>query len=87
MIEDAARSLISAEADAVFGPASDGGCWLLGLRRPDRSLLVGTPPPAAGAGGTGAGAGRQLLERLAAAGMRVALAPRLEVAAAPALRF
>jgi hypothetical protein len=87
MIEDAARSLISAEADAVFGPASDGGCWLLGLRRPDRSLLVGTPPPAAGAGGAGAGAGRQLLERLAAAGMRVALAPRLEVADAPALRF
>jgi hypothetical protein len=84
MIEEAARSLISAEADAVFGPASDGGCWLLGLRRPDRSLLIGTPAPASGAG---AAAGRLLLERLAAAGMRVALAPRLEVAAAPALRF
>ena len=28
MLEDAARSLISGEADAVFGPASDGGFWL-----------------------------------------------------------
>ena len=84
VLADAARSLLSGEADAAFGPASDGTFWLLGLRRPDRSLLVGTPAPAAGAG---AGAGRLLLERLAAAGMRVALAPRLEVAAAPALRF
>lgn len=29
--------------DAVFGPASDGGYWLLGLRRPDPSLLIGVP--------------------------------------------
>src|SRR6266700_4321651 len=34
MLEDAARSLISGEADATFGLASDGGFWLLGLRRP-----------------------------------------------------
>lgn len=101
MIEDAARSLVSAEADAAFGPASDGGFWLLGLRRPDRSLVVGLPDPGVpepgvpdpgvpgpGAGAwTGGGAGRLLLERLAAAGMRVALAPRLESAGSPALRF
>ena len=81
MIEDAGRSLLSAEADTAFGPASDGGFWLLGLRRPDRSLVAGIPAP-----GEGAGAGRLLLERLAAAGLRVALAPRLEIAGA-ALRF
>ena len=84
MVEDAARSLISAEADSVFGPASDGGFWLLGLRRPDRSLVAGIPAPGDGAG---PGAGRVLLERLASAGLRVAIAPRLEVAGASALRF
>jgi uncharacterized protein len=82
MLEDAARSLISEEADAAFGPASDGGFWLLGLRRPDRSLVVGVPAP-----NEGGNVGRLLLERLASAGLRVALAPRLEVVGAPALRF
>jgi glycosyltransferase A (GT-A) superfamily protein (DUF2064 family) len=78
LLADAAHALLSGEADAVFGPLADGGCWLLGLCRPDRSLLVGAP-------GSSLGTGRRLLERLAAAGLRVALAPRL---AAPAkLRF
>src|SRR5580692_5944676 len=40
VLVDAARSLVSGEADAAFGPASDGGFWLLGLRRPDRSLVA-----------------------------------------------
>ncbi|QFY08275.1 DUF2064 domain-containing protein [Nonomuraea phyllanthi] len=31
------------EHDAVFGPAADGGFWLLGLRRPDPALLLGVP--------------------------------------------
>jgi hypothetical protein len=75
---DAARSLLSGEADAAFGPASDGGFWLLGLRRPDRSLVAGIPGTAAGAA-PAAGAGRVLLDRLASAGLRVALAPRLEI--------
>lgn len=83
MVEDAARSLVSAEADTVFGPASDGGCWLLGLRRPDRSLVADIPAPG---DGSGPKAGRMLLERLATAGLRVAIAPRLEVAGA-AIRF
>jgi glycosyltransferase A (GT-A) superfamily protein (DUF2064 family) len=81
ILEDAARSLISAEADTAFGPASDGGFWLLGLRQPDRSLVAGLPVP-----GEGPGDGRLLLQRLASAGLRVALAPRLETAGA-ALRF
>jgi uncharacterized protein len=78
VLADAARSLLSGEADAAFGPASDGAFWLLGLRRPDRSLVVGVPGSAAG-GAPAAGAGRVLLDRLASAGLRVALAPRLEI--------
>jgi glycosyltransferase A (GT-A) superfamily protein (DUF2064 family) len=81
VLADAARSLLSGEADAAFGPASDGGFWLLGLPRPDRSLVAGLPGPSAG---SGAGTGRTLLERLASAGLRVALAPRLEFGGAPA---
>jgi len=78
MLEDAALALLSGEADAALGMASDGGFWLLGLRRPDRSLVIGIEPPGAG---SGAGGGRLLLDRLASAGLRVALAPRLEAAA------
>jgi uncharacterized protein len=72
MIEDAARSLVSGEADAVLGLRHDGGFWLLGLRRPDRSLVVGLPEA-----GQEASVGRLLLDRLASAGLRVALAPSL----------
>ena len=83
MLADAARSLVSGEADAVFGPSYDGGFWLLGLGRPDRSLVVGIPEPGQG---DSAGAGRLLLDRLASAGLRIALAPRLELAGARMLR-
>jgi hypothetical protein len=84
MLADAARSLVSGEADAVFGPAYDGGFWLLGLKRPDRSLVVGFPEPGQG---DASGVGRLLLDRLASAGLRIALAPRLEMAGASMLRF
>jgi hypothetical protein len=77
-LADAARSLLSGEADAAFGPASDGGFWLLGLRRPDRSLVAGIPGTSSG-GAPAAGAGRVLLDRLVSAGLRVALASRLEI--------
>jgi uncharacterized protein len=70
MLGDAVASLESGEADAVFGPSTDGGFWMLGLRRPDRSLLAGVPMSTEDPG-------RMLLERLAGAGLRVALAPRL----------
>lgn len=36
--------------DAVFGPAADGGFWLLGLRRPDPALLLGVPMSTPGTG-------------------------------------
>ncbi|MGN9780045.1 TIGR04282 family arsenosugar biosynthesis glycosyltransferase [Nonomuraea sp. ZG12] len=58
------------EADAVFGPASDGGYWLLGLRVPDPALLLGVPmsQPCTG---------EAQLRRLRDAGLRVASLPRL----------
>lgn len=70
LLTDAVRSVTSGEADAVFGPAADGGFWLLGLREPDRSLVAGVPM-------SQPDTGRVQLERLAGAGLRVALAPRL----------
>jgi uncharacterized protein len=70
LLADAAATLVGGEADAVFGPAADGGFWLLGLRRPDRSLLAGVPM-------SRADTGRCQLGRLTAAGLRVAMMPEL----------
>jgi rSAM/selenodomain-associated transferase 1 len=70
LLTDAVESLVTGEAEAVYGPATDGGFWLLGLRRPDRSLLAGVPMSTPETG-------RRQLDRLASAGLRVALAPRL----------
>ncbi|MCW2861294.1 MAG: glycosyltransferase [Actinoallomurus sp.] len=41
MLADAGRRL--EDGDAVFGPAADGGFWLLGLRAPDPRMLLGVP--------------------------------------------
>lgn len=41
LLDEASRQL--ATCGAVFGPAADGGFWLLGLRRPDPRLIVGVP--------------------------------------------
>jgi uncharacterized protein len=43
MIEHAAASLGAAGADAVLGPALDGGYWAIGLRRPNASVFLGVP--------------------------------------------
>jgi uncharacterized protein len=41
LLNEAGEAL--SEHDAVYGPAADGGFWLLGLRRPDPELLLGVP--------------------------------------------
>jgi rSAM/selenodomain-associated transferase 1 len=70
LLETVARPLATGEADAVFGPAADGGFWLLGLRRPDPQLILGVPMSA---GHTG----QAQLGRLRAARLRVRQVPEL----------
>ncbi len=70
LLETVAWPLVSGDADAVFGPAEDGGFWLLGLRRPDPGLIHGVPMSAADTG-------RAQLARLRAAGLRVRQVPEL----------
>lgn len=60
----------SPEVDAWFGPATDGGFWALGLRRPTGALVRGVPM-------SREDTGVRQLGRLAAAGLRVALLPPL----------
>jgi rSAM/selenodomain-associated transferase 1 len=68
LLETVAQPLASGDADAVFGPAVDGGFWLLGLRRPDPRLTHGVPMSV---GHTG----RAQLDRLRAARLRIRQMP------------
>ena len=68
LLECAARALD--HGGAVFGPADDGGFWLLGLARPDARLLRGVPM-------SRPDTGRIQLARLRAAGLPVTVLPRL----------
>ncbi len=64
MLDAAICPLATGAADAVFGPAADGGFWLLGLQRPDPALLLGVPMSAVETG-------QVQLTRLTGAGLRV----------------
>jgi len=70
LLESVTRPLARGDADAGFGPARDGGFWLLGLRRPDPSLILGVPM-------SQTHTGRGQLSRLLRASLRVRLAPEL----------
>lgn len=75
LLERAGRVL--ARREAVLGPARDGGFWLLGLRRPDASLLRGVPMSRSCTGAV-------LLARLRAARLDVGFLPALTDVDTPA---
>jgi len=70
LLARAAGPLVSGAADATFGPAKDGGFWLLGLREVDPALVLGVPMSRADTGAL-------QLARLTAAGLRVQVLPVL----------
>lgn len=64
VLDDALDRLDQPGADAVLGPAADGGWWAIGLRRPDPAVFLGVPmsTPCTGAA---------QLERMQALGLTV----------------
>jgi rSAM/selenodomain-associated transferase 1 len=70
LLEQAIEPLVAGTADATFGPAEDGGFWLLGLREVDPTLVLGVPM-------SRADTGVLQLARLTAAGLRVQVLPVL----------
>ena len=70
LLAQAAEPLVSGTADATFGPAEDGGFWLLGLREIDPALVLGVPM-------SRDDTGARQLARLHHAGLRVRLLPEL----------
>jgi len=70
LIERAAVRLLSPGVDAVLGPATDGGYWIVGLRNPRPEHFLGVPMSRAHTGAA-------QLARLRAHGLVVALLPEL----------
>ncbi|MCY1136720.1 glycosyltransferase [Actinoplanes sp. Pm04-4] len=71
LLAEASARLTAGDADAVFGPATDGGWWALGLRDPTHASVLRDIPTSTGE--TGA-LTRAALEAL---GLRVATLPQL----------
>ncbi|MQA06598.1 MAG: DUF2064 domain-containing protein [Streptosporangiales bacterium] len=91
LLHEAARRLLQPGVDAVLGPATDGGFWLVGLRRPHPRAFAGVPMSRAYTCDA-------QLARLRQLGLRVRLLPQLTdvddaasaravAAAAPGTRF
>ena len=70
MIERAAAALCRDGVDAVLGPATDGGYWLIGFAEPVAGAFDDVPMSAPDTG-------RHQLDRLRRLGLRVAEAPEL----------
>ena len=70
LLDSALGALDDPGVGAVLGPATDGGWWALGLRRPDRRAFLGVPMSTAD---TGAAQWR----RLRSLGLVVTTAPEL----------
>jgi uncharacterized protein len=63
-LDRAMATLAGQHVDAVLGPATDGGWWALGMRRPRPEAVLGIPT-------SRPDTGAQLAARLAALGMRM----------------
>jgi rSAM/selenodomain-associated transferase 1 len=70
LLARAVEPLVCGAADATFGPAEDGGFWLLGLRQIDPALVLGVPM-------SRSDTGARQLARLHHAGLHVRLLPEL----------
>ena len=71
LLVEGARPLHCGTADAVLGPAADGGWWALGLRDPRLARVVADVPTSRD------DTGERTLHALRAAGLRVGLLPEL----------
>jgi glycosyltransferase A (GT-A) superfamily protein (DUF2064 family) len=71
LLTEAAGPLRGRGADAVVGPAADGGWWALGLRDPRAAEAIAAVPTSR------ADTGERTVHALRSAGLRVALLPEL----------
>jgi uncharacterized protein len=71
LLVEAAGPLRRRTADAVLGPATDGGWWALGLRDPRTAAAIAGVPTSR------SDTGERTLHALRGAGLRVALLPEL----------
>ena len=70
LLAEAGRRLLDGATDAVLGPATDGGFWAAGLRRPRPGAFTGVPMSAPTTG-------REQARRFASLGLATVTLPRL----------